>query len=359
MEEILHLQSVDSTNSYLRRNAAELPSGTALYADFQTSGRGQRGNGWESDSGENLLFSMLYRPSVPIPAKHQFLLSQAVSLAVRDLTCDLLTNPCDLLSHPSDLLSHPCDILSHPSDLFTLTSDLVTIKWPNDIYIGDMKVAGILIENTIGSFPSASTPSDKSDRPDIQKSFNQINPSVTQTIIGIGLNLNQRTFHSGAPNPVSVSTYTGLTYDLRSAALRLHSLLLSRLTTLESSLSISTSDLVPPNSDLVTLTSDLSLEYHRHLWRAEGFHPYRLLSPSLAPAPTAIHADSPILADNTIPANTPIPSADAAPTAGGTTEDVIMAEIVSVDPSGPITMRLRDGSLRTFAFKEITPILPS
>ena len=151
---------IDSTNSEAYRNLSVAAHGTVWAARFQTAGRGQKGNRWESAAGENLMFSILLRPLF-IPADRQFLISQAAALAV----CDLLRT-------------------------WQITA---SIKWPNDIYAGDKKVAGVLIEH----FVSGQT--------------------LSASIVGIGLNLNQERFDSDAPNPTSVWLETGLRHDPEAA----------------------------------------------------------------------------------------------------------------------------------------------
>ena len=155
----IHLSETASTNTYLQQLDAEtnLPEGTIVYTDTQSSGRGQRGNSWESEPHKNLTFSLLLRPD-HIPANEQFLLSQVVSLAI-------------------------VDVLNRYAAGFS-------IKWPNDIYWEDRKIAGILIENVL----SGST--------------------FSRAIIGIGLNVNQTVFLSDAPNPVSLFQITGHTHSL-------------------------------------------------------------------------------------------------------------------------------------------------
>lgn len=154
-----HLAETASTNTYLQELDADrhLPEGYIVYTDTQRAGRGQRGNSWESQPGKNLTFSLLLRPK-HIPANQQFLLSQAVSLAVTD-------------------------VLNRYAPGFS-------IKWPNDIYWEDKKIAGILIENVL----SGST--------------------FARSIAGIGLNINQELFVSDAPNPVSLYQITGHPYAI-------------------------------------------------------------------------------------------------------------------------------------------------
>ena len=142
---IVHIAQTNSTNQWLREQGGE--EDMVVWADYQTAGRGQGSNHWESERGKNLTFSMLIHPQ-GIPANRQFSISMAVSLAI-----------CEALGQ-------------HIGDL--------SIKWPNDIYWRNGKICGILIENTLHG------------------------TMIRDCIIGVGLNVNQRTFLSDAPNPVSL-----------------------------------------------------------------------------------------------------------------------------------------------------------
>lgn len=129
-----------------------LPGGTVIYTPEQTAGRGQRGNSWESETGKNVIFSMLLKtPAVPV--SNQFYISEAVSLAV-------------------------VEVLSQYAGGFT-------IKWPNDIYYKDLKICGMLIEHSI------------------------MGMSINHSILGVGINVNQEKFLSNAPNPVSLIQILG------------------------------------------------------------------------------------------------------------------------------------------------------
>ena len=281
--EIYHLDEVDSTSSWLRRRLAErpLPSFSYVTARFQTGGRGQRGNSWESQAGKNLLLSMVFRPESMITPRRQFLISKAVTVAVAEAVEGLLRSAG-----------------THPP---------VEIKWPNDIYIADRKIAGILIENSI-------------------ETAADLGPHIGHTIIGIGLNVNQREFTSPAPNPGSLIQFADAAIELQHVEKVLVENLIASLHRLEAMIQVDD-------------TSALDCEYRRRLWRADGFHLWRALTPSLAPAPTALHLP---------------PGQTGADDAG---DEIFEGEIVSVADDGPLTLRLRSGALRTFAFKEITPIL--
>ena len=141
----IHLDETDSTNRWLKEHASA--ENVVVTTDFQTAGRGCGTNIWESERGQNLLFSILIHPS-EIAANKQFQVSMAISLAI-----------CKALGQ-------------YIGDL--------SIKWPNDIYWKNAKICGILIENTLrGHF-------------------------IKDAVIGVGLNVNQRRFFSNAPNPVSL-----------------------------------------------------------------------------------------------------------------------------------------------------------
>lgn len=159
MEDIekIHISEVDSTNRFMRDYAGkEGRIMTVVSADFQTAGCGLGRNTWESERGENLLFSIRVHPK-GLPAAHQFALIEAGALAV-----------------------------SRALQSFT---DEITIKWPNDIYWQDRKIAGILSECDVS------------------------NGLIKRCIIGIGININQTEFRSDAPNPVSLCQITGEEVD--------------------------------------------------------------------------------------------------------------------------------------------------
>ena len=156
----IHLTETDSTNSWLRDHAPLPPLATVVWADHQTAGRGCGTNCWESQPGKNLLFSVLCYPTF-IPANRQFLLLEAMALAVKDAIDPMLP--------PGGTLC---------------------IKWPNDIYWHDSKLGGTLTETSL------------------------LGHHVRQSIIGTGLNINQTAFHSDAPNPVSLQQITGRSYPL-------------------------------------------------------------------------------------------------------------------------------------------------
>ena len=139
-----------------------LPDATVIFTPRQTAGRGQRGNSWESEPEKNITFSMLLK-NPPVEPRKQFFISEAVSLAI-----------VDVLSKYTEKLS---------------------IKWPNDIYVADSKICGILIEHVLRSC------------------------AISHTIVGAGININQRAFLSDAPNPISLVQATGSDTDYDTTAI--------------------------------------------------------------------------------------------------------------------------------------------
>jgi BirA family biotin operon repressor/biotin-[acetyl-CoA-carboxylase] ligase len=159
-EPFITLSEVDSTNNYAMARIGEMPvsEGTTWFAWKQTSGKGQRGNQWQSEPGENITLSIVLKPVMLSPGE-QFMLSAAVALGTRDL-------------------------------VKSYTGSDIKIKWSNDIYWNDKKTGGILIENVIrGSL-------------------------WHYAVVGVGLNVNQESFPSALPNPVSLRQITGRRYDV-------------------------------------------------------------------------------------------------------------------------------------------------
>ena len=161
IKKILHAPYLPETDSTIRYMREEVPENnyfmTIVRAGFQTAGRGQGTNTWESERDKNILCSIRVHPQ-GLPANRQFVLLQAVALAIKD-TLDRYT-------------------------------DGITIKWPNDIYWNDRKISGTLTECTVSR------------------------GLVTGCIIGIGVNINQQVFTGGAPNPISLCTITGRQEDV-------------------------------------------------------------------------------------------------------------------------------------------------
>ena len=156
-----HFGQIDSTNAFLQRKQSECDiRNWVVSADEQTTGKGMGNNGWESETGKNLTFSLAVDMGF-LPAEKQFQLSKAVPLGILEVLDGFL---------PSEKLS---------------------IKWPNDIYFESHKLAGILINSTI-----------KANMMDV-------------SIIGIGLNVNQMQFQDWPTRPISMKMIMGEDYDLQ------------------------------------------------------------------------------------------------------------------------------------------------
>ena len=225
-----------STNSLLSEmlREAALPEGFVVRTDFQTAGKGQHGNAWESERGANLLFSILLYPR-HIGIEQQFRLSQIVCLAIK-----------------KTLDAH----LDH-----------ITVKWPNDIYWKDKKLSGILIQNALQE------------------------ATLKNSIVGIGLNVNQITFTSDAPNPVSMRQITDKIYDRDQLLAEIHANIME----------------LYKNADKTFIEQ----EYDKSLYRRTGFHTFR------------------------------------------TGDGVFQAKIHAVGSDGLLTLETEQGEKRGFYFKEV------
>lgn len=153
-------ETIGSTNSHAKELARRetIEDGTVILSHEQTAGRGYSDNSWESEKNKNLTFTIVLKPDF-LPVQKQFFLSMVISLGIYDF--------------------------------LMLYNDNISIKWPNDIYAGDGKIAGMLIENIL-----------EKDR-------------IEKTFAGIGVNINQEKFLSDAPNPVSLKILNGIDYHLQ------------------------------------------------------------------------------------------------------------------------------------------------
>lgn len=239
----IRLESTRSTSLYLRELAdkEEVKEFTLIRAEYQTAGRGQRGNSWEAAEGKNLLFSFLVRPSFLL-ARNQFLLSQITSLAIKEE-------------------------LDNYAEGFS-------IKWPNDIYWKDKKICGMLIENDLSGM------------------------YITQSIAGIGVNINQEQFTSPAPNPISLKQITGNEYDKEEILGNILNRYYSYYADLQ-------------NGN----TGHIIEKYGNALFRKKEIHPYM----------------------------------DA--------NGKFQAEIIGVEPDGQLILKDEDGKERKFMFKEVQYII--
>ena len=200
-QQLYYLPVCESTNSeaqqlLIKNNATE---GCTVLTSEQTNGRGQRGNSWEAEPGKNITLSVILSP-VFLPVRQQFYLNMAVSLAVLDLLHEYgVTN--------------------------------AQVKWPNDLYVKDKKLGGILIENTINSY------------------------SLQHSIIGIGLNINQVSF--GVDTATSLAAVTRTSINLEGVTCRLLELLEKRYIELRS-----------------VRHAKLKYEYLQSLYRYQETHPF-------------------------------------------------------------------------------------
>lgn len=205
MPEISLTRVVDkcaSTNTLLKE-LPDAPHGLLIAARHQTAGRGQRGNSWEAEPRANLTFSILFRTGME--ARRQFELSMVVSLALVEFINTLI---------------------------FPVEAE---IKWPNDIYVGDRKICGILIEHSLAG------------------------KKLDRSVVGAGINLNQEHFLSDAPNPVSVLQLTGRRTDVEMAIRRVGDILRAAVD----------SYIGRPDPEA------LHDRYMAILWRREGTYPFR------------------------------------------------------------------------------------
>ena len=207
----MYIKQTHSTSTLLREQYSDaLPHLYTIRTDYQTAGRGQAGNSWESEAGKNLLYSSLLRYE-GLLVTEQWRISMLVALAWWDTLAKYVS------------------------------ADQLTIKWPNDIYYGDKKLAGILIENSL------------------------IGMQIGYSIVGVGVNVNQTEWKSDAPNPISMAHAMGKTYDIEG--------LLD-----EWLVSIKFWEKRP--------TEEIKAAYMQHLYRREGWHMY--LEREVSTAPTAI-----------------------------------------------------------------------
>ena len=158
---INYLPSCHSTNDIavqMIQSENMVFEGTVIITDNQTAGRGQRGNIWEACTGENLTFSLILKPNF-LKASDQFQLNVAVSMGVFDFLSEFI-------------------------------DENLKVKWSNDIYVGDKKMGGILIENSLQGY------------------------QIGHSIIGIGLNINQTEFSNERATSLRKITQNPLKYDL-------------------------------------------------------------------------------------------------------------------------------------------------
>lgn len=247
---LLEMEETDSTNLHVRELAqtqwqtetrAVAPV-VVLSTDYQTAGRGQESATWESERGKNLLFSVLIHPT-RIPLGRQFLLSMMGALAIKEALQDYV-------------------------------GDDLTLKWPNDIYWKDRKISGTLIETSLSG------------------------GHIKDCVFGVGINVNQSSFSSALPNPVSLSQIVGHEVDRKRL---LHSVMTSFVKYLK---------LMEEGG-----YADISVLYHEALYRKHGFYTYK--------------------------------------DRNGTFE----AAVVEVEDNGHLVLRDREGRIREYSLKDLQFII--
>lgn len=240
------VNEVSSTNDYLqhlcKQNMAQ--EFHTVIAESQSSGKGQRGNSWESAEGKNLLFSMVLYPTA-LEANKQFYISMLTAISI-------------------------VDALGKYTDGFS-------IKWPNDIYWKDKKLAGILIEN------------------ELQGKY------ISQSVIGVGINVNQESFLSDAPNPVSLKQIIGIDINRNELFQKILHGMVASYRLLE--------------ENFTEMAATLRILYQRSLYRRNGYHAYK----------------------------------DAS--------GLFNAQFEHIDPNGYLYLQDEEGKIRKFAFKEVEYIL--
>jgi len=239
----IEVKQIGSTNEYLKKITVEenLPEGFVVYTNNQTQGKGQGANLWESEPGKNLTFSILFRPVFLDPSE-MFLISKAISLGI--------------------------------IDYLNFLDKCFTIKWPNDIYYCNKKVGGILIENQL------------------------LGNKINYSLVGIGINVNQKKFVSDAPNPISL-------LKILNKELNLHDSLKEIL----GQINIWYEMLTDGHYEKI------NERYFAHLFRNKGYHDFI--------------------------AN----------------KNKFQASIETVDNDGKLNLKSKDGTIKSFYFKEVEFLL--
>ena len=294
--DIIWLESADSTNEECRRRISDIDNLSVLAALSQTSGKGQKGNVWLSEPGKNLTFSIVLKfPATdikselePMLAYDQFVLSEITSLSIVDL-----------------LAEHGIE---------------AKIKWPNDIYVGDRKICGMLIENSLrGEW-------------------------IQHSIIGIGLNVNQRNFDVTLPNPTSMVLCNEISGETGSHNVS------------DSVPHYELHDLLEEFMDIFRGYLDrychirggygrLRHMYLSHLWRKD--EPTQFIDSKIAPSNDYASCRS-----FSTPCN-PLSSPDA-----DTNNPPVFSGIIrGLSDAGLLIVEMHDGTMQEFSFKEISYII--
>ena len=200
---IITLAEVDSTNNHANRLITEgkAKNGSVVMSGYQKNGRGQRGNGWESAPGKNLLASIIVFPDF-LPVVKQFYLSKIASLSLFDW------------------------LSAQIRDIY--------VKWPNDIFVRNQKISGILIDTSI------------------------MGSRIDSAVVGIGLNLNQEKFSPEWPHAVSLAMLTKQNYNIRETAVQLHAVFMDWYEKLEAG-----------------FVDEIDRAYHRNLFRKDEWALFR------------------------------------------------------------------------------------
>lgn len=203
MSVIIRLKETNSTNQYLQEQltTTNLTEGTMVLSEYQTHGKGQIGNKWESDKEKNITCSLILYPTF-LEISEQFIISQIISLAILDTLQKYISN--------------------------------LKIKWPNDIYYKNKKIAGILIENSISG------------------------KTIQNCIVGIGININQEKFSKSIPNAISLKQITEKEQDINKIAENLQKNIFVRY-----------------NEILREKNNKIHQEYQKNLFRFSEFHLYK------------------------------------------------------------------------------------
>ena len=292
--DLIWLEEIDSTNSLAARELSanpDIPEWRVWAAEYQSAGKGQRGNRWVGERGCNLAFTILLRPTF-LPASRQFALSQISALGV-----------CNYLERYHNVQAE--------------------IKWPNDVYVGNGKICGMLLENSIEAGRGDASTGESGAR-------------LSHCISGIGININQRLFDPGsAANPTSLSLVKfpvepAERFDIKVEQERV------LLAICELYRRLAAGD-----------SAALEQEYFSRLYRREGWHLFEELSEGeIVSALTEEQMRSRRLQPVTL-------SQSAAECSGR----VVEARIAGIDGQGRLILEQRDGSLRAYAFKEVRFII--
>ncbi len=254
-----HLDTTTSTNDDARDE--KYHEWDVVWADFQTAGRGQRGHEWHSRRGENLTFSVVLEPTF-VAVAEQFAVSEVVALSLVDMLADYGIE--------------------------------ARIKWTNDIYVGDRKLVGILIEHSLAA------------------------TTLRRTIVGVGINVNQTEFDTSLPNPVSMAQLLGREFEAEEV---LHCFLKHLQCNYNALREIKNEELKIKNSDNCQLSivncqlnNDCAMHkrYNELLYRLNECHTYAL------------------------------PSGER-----------FEAKILGTAPSGALRLENRQGEIKDYLFKEV------